>query len=161
MSRLSAHSTAGGARFLANPADSAATQAQGHLSQPDLERFAVQLELMREQLAAEIARLQQKTSFAPSGSTDPDAEWNRAMAMRSAGDKRAILFEIEQALMRLRDKTFGLCPIDSRPIPKERLVQMPWVKNCEYCATHAQPGRPMDVFGVTCGNPSPASDVAD
>jgi RNA polymerase-binding transcription factor DksA len=134
---------------------------RSHLSQADIEYFAGHLETMRGQLALEITQLQQRTSFTPAGASDPDTQWDHAMAARSAGDKRALLSEIHQALLRVRDKTFGLCPIDARPIPRERLAEMPWVKNCEYCATHAQPGMPMDVFGVVCRSPSTAGELAD
>src|SRR3990172_3720241 len=83
---------------------------QCHLSPVDLGSFANQLDTMRRELAGEIAQLQQRSSFAAVGPSDPDAEWGRAMAARSVGDKRALLFEMDQALARINDNTFGLCP---------------------------------------------------
>ena len=132
-----------------------------HLSPADLDSLADQLDTMRRELAGEIAQLQQRSFFAAVGPSDPDAEWNSAMAARSVGDKRGLLFEMDQARTRISNNTFGLCPIDAQPIPRERLVEMPWVKYCEHCATHAGPGVPMDAFGVIRKSAAPVMDLAD
>ena len=46
---------------------------------------------------------------------------------------RALAQQIEDALERMRDGTYGRCAEDDQPIPIERLRAIPWA---EYCAQH-------------------------
>jgi RNA polymerase-binding protein DksA len=42
--------------------------------------------------------------------------------------ERKQLREIDEALMRIRDKTYGVCQMTGKPIPKARLNAKPWAK---------------------------------
>jgi len=42
--------------------------------------------------------------------------------------ERKLLVEIDRALQRIQDKTYGVCIITGKPIPKERLEIKPWAK---------------------------------
>lgn len=42
--------------------------------------------------------------------------------------ERKLLVEIDRALMRLKDKTYGVCIISGNPIPEARLEIKPWAK---------------------------------
>jgi len=110
----------------------------------------------------EIARLQGLPLGEPGSRLDPDVEWDQMMAVRSMDDKRAILRQIDQALARIEDKTFGLCVVDSHPIPPDKLAEMPWVKHCEHCAIRPTAGAPRDAFDVnprmSAENPQPRTD---
>ncbi len=44
--------------------------------------------------------------------------------------ERAILKEIDEALLRIREKTYGLCEGTGQPIGKARLRAKPWAKYC-------------------------------
>ncbi len=46
---------------------------------------------------------------------------------------RAMVEEIEEALRRLEQGTYGLCQQDGEPIPLDRLREVPWSR---YCAAH-------------------------
>ncbi len=45
-----------------------------------------------------------------------------------AETERARLREIDEALMRIQDKTYGVCQMTGKPIPKTRLNAKPWAK---------------------------------
>ena len=42
--------------------------------------------------------------------------------------ERAIITEIDAALQRIEDKTFGICQMTGKPISKARLDAKPWAK---------------------------------
>ena len=44
--------------------------------------------------------------------------------------ERKLLVEIEDALARIEDGTYGICEGSNQPIPKERLKAIPWAKYC-------------------------------
>jgi RNA polymerase-binding protein DksA len=48
--------------------------------------------------------------------------------------EKRILTEIEDALDRIEDGTYGICQNDDVPIPKARLEAIPWARYCIACA---------------------------
>jgi len=48
--------------------------------------------------------------------------------------ERKLIVEIDGALDRIENGTYGICEGTGQPIPKERLEAMPWAR---YCATYA------------------------
>ena len=45
-----------------------------------------------------------------------------------AETERALLVEIDAALLRIKNKTYGVCQASGKPIPKTRLKAKPWAK---------------------------------
>ena len=54
--------------------------------------------------------------------------------------ERRILSEIDAALDRIEDGTYGICPGDGEKIPKKRLAAIPWARYCVNCAALAEKG---------------------
>jgi DnaK suppressor protein len=54
--------------------------------------------------------------------------------------ERKILIEIDLALSRIDNKTYGICENDGEPIPKARLEAIPWARYCVACASLAEKG---------------------
>jgi RNA polymerase-binding protein DksA len=48
--------------------------------------------------------------------------------------ERKILIEIDEALDRIENGTYGICEINGEPIPKARLEAIPWARYCIKCA---------------------------
>ncbi len=48
--------------------------------------------------------------------------------------ERKILMEIDIALGRIENGTYGICEINGEPIPKARLEAIPWARYCITCA---------------------------
>jgi DnaK suppressor protein len=54
--------------------------------------------------------------------------------------ERKILMEIDEALSRIEDGTYGICQGRGESIPKERLKAIPWARYCVACATLLEKG---------------------
>lgn len=54
--------------------------------------------------------------------------------------ERKILIEIDDALNRIEDGTYGICQGRGEPIPKQRLKAIPWARYCVACATLLEKG---------------------
>lgn len=54
--------------------------------------------------------------------------------------EKRILTEIEDALDRIEDGTYGICQNDDLPIPKARLEAIPWARYCISCANLQEKG---------------------
>ena len=54
--------------------------------------------------------------------------------------ERKILVEVNDALSRIEDGTYGICEGRGEPIPKQRLKAIPWARYCVACATLLEKG---------------------
>jgi hypothetical protein len=45
------------------------------------------------------------------------------------------LYEVEAALSRIKDGSYGICEMTGKPVPAERLRAVPWTR---YCRTAAE-----------------------
>lgn len=54
--------------------------------------------------------------------------------------ERKLLMEINDALGRIEDGTYGICQGRGEPIPKQRLKAIPWARYCVACATLLEKG---------------------
>ncbi len=54
--------------------------------------------------------------------------------------ERKILAEIDEALRRIEEGTYGTCEGNGEPIPKARLNAIPWARYCVACATLLEKG---------------------
>lgn len=48
--------------------------------------------------------------------------------------ERKVIAEIDYALNRIEEGTYGICEVGGEPIPKQRLEAIPWAKFCITCA---------------------------
>jgi len=54
--------------------------------------------------------------------------------------ERKLLKEIEDALGRIENDTYGICEGNNEPIPKARLEAIPWARYCVACASLSEKG---------------------
>ncbi|MFO0783741.1 MAG: TraR/DksA C4-type zinc finger protein [Phycisphaerales bacterium] len=54
--------------------------------------------------------------------------FDQDLAIGMAESERALLREIDDALTRIHNKTYGVCQLTGKPIPKTRLEAKPWAK---------------------------------
>jgi DnaK suppressor protein len=54
--------------------------------------------------------------------------------------ERKLLAEIEDALARIENGTYGICEGNDEPIPKARLEAIPWARYCVACASLFEKG---------------------
>jgi DnaK suppressor protein len=55
-------------------------------------------------------------------------EFDRDFALSLMSSEQDSLFEIEQALTRIRNGTYGTCELTGEPIESERLAAVPWAR---------------------------------
>jgi|SRR3954463_10281178 DnaK suppressor protein len=55
-------------------------------------------------------------------------EYDMGAALSLISSEQNALFEIDQAIRRIRDRTYGICEATGKPIPPDRLEAVPWTR---------------------------------
>lgn len=61
--------------------------------------------------------------------------YEQEFALGLMDSERRLLSEIEEALLRIEEGTYGICEGTGKPIPKARLEAQPWAR---YCVEYAR-----------------------
>ena len=100
---------------------------------PEWMKFYQHLLELREQLVKQMSGLAEESAqelagyslhMADSGTDNFDRDF--ALSLLSS-DQDAV-YEIEEALKRIEKKTYGVCELTSKPIPRARLEAIPWTR---------------------------------
>ena len=59
--------------------------------------------------------------------------YDREFSLGLASNAQQILYEIDEALKRVKEKKFGDCLVCDKPIPKKRLRALPYAGHCIAC----------------------------
>lgn len=59
--------------------------------------------------------------------------YDREFSLGLATNAQRVLYDIEEALKRITEKRFGACLTCGKPIPKKRLIAVPYAKLCIRC----------------------------
>ncbi len=59
--------------------------------------------------------------------------YDREFTLSLASNDRELLYEIDEALQRINDGSFGQCTACKKPIPATRLKALPYTKTCLKC----------------------------
>ena len=100
---------------------------------------------LREKLLAELAARQQEVNASLAEShkdpADTAAEKSeRDVLITELGMEKNSILEIEAALQRIRNGTYGICEATGKSISPDRLQAIPWTRFCKEAA--AQRGGP-------------------
>jgi DnaK suppressor protein len=60
--------------------------------------------------------------------------YEQEFALELMDSERKVITEIDYALNRIEEGTYGICEIDGELIPKQRLEAIPWARLCVGCA---------------------------
>ncbi len=115
------------------------------MNKRDLKKFEKLLLQRREEILAGLDSMRgdllyQKMTDRPTGDVDAAAEigtdsFERETALRVYGNEADELREIDAALDRIKEGTYGVCEGTDKPIPKKRLEAFPTARYCvEYQA---------------------------
>ncbi|WP_066291758.1 TraR/DksA family transcriptional regulator [Arthrobacter sp. B6] len=115
----------------------------------DFERFRVLLEEERARKLALLPALQADISSANAARRDANVDdehdpegatiaFELSQASALLNQSSSGLAEVEAALQRMTDGTYGVCEVCGRPIAEGRLEARPWTP---YCIEHASAGR--------------------
>jgi RNA polymerase-binding transcription factor DksA len=100
---------------------------------PEWHKFCLHLLELREQLVRQMNGLAKESAqelagyslhMADSGTDNFDRDF--ALSLLSS-DQDAV-YEIEEALKRIERKTYGICELTGKPIPRTRLEAIPWTR---------------------------------
>lgn len=96
-------------------------------------REALQAHLRGTQRAAETERYEEVAGSVHSQSDESFAELSAALSHASRGREAEVLQDIEEALLRLRARSYGTCVDCGQTIALERLRAYPTAKRCLSC----------------------------
>jgi DnaK suppressor protein len=111
---------------------------------------AIALEAKRHELRA---RLAEREPIAVTREPDPVDDGLQLAAREVATDlmrkDRELLHQVEAALVRLRDGSWGICSSCGEPISERRLAAVPWAELCVECQALAE--EETAAIAATCG----------
>jgi RNA polymerase-binding transcription factor DksA len=120
-----------------------------HLTAHERRTFRRQLLDLRARLAGEVGQLEDEAVHATEGAVRSEVvEQEADRPVRSAEEDLArtlfatetcVLAEVDAALERLADGTFGACAECGRPIARARLTTVPYARSCIRCAREMGP----------------------
>jgi RNA polymerase-binding transcription factor DksA len=92
-------------------------------------RLAELLEFMRRQ-QNDLSRdaLETRPSFSTHMADAGTDTYDRDLALSLLSSEQDAVYEIEEALIRIRDGTYGICELTGKPIEPERLEVIPWTR---------------------------------
>ncbi len=106
----------------------------------DLNKIKARLEAKRDELRAEIANLTMahprpvdpnEASEGPQDFEEIAVDFLETQQEQSIlVNEQALLTEVEQALERIKQGTYGRCVNCGQPIPEKRLEALPWAARC-------------------------------
>jgi RNA polymerase-binding protein DksA len=109
-----------------------------NLSAEQLEEFKQLLLKKRQQLVGDITGMENEALRAGSGSlsnmpshlAEQGSEaYDQSLSLNLAAADRKLLREIDDALQRIEEGTYGICELSLKPIKIERLRELPWARH--------------------------------
>lgn len=113
-----------------------------HLTAEELESFREMLMAKRRELVGDVANLESEAMNRNTGSGTINSTmpihmadlgsdtWEQELTLGLIERERGLLREIDEALARIENRTYGICLATNRPISKSRLRAQPWAKYC-------------------------------
>jgi RNA polymerase-binding transcription factor DksA len=107
------------------------------LSKAKLEKYRTLLITKRAELRGDVVSMENEALRSESGelSNTPQhlAEqgsetYDQSLSLNLAAQDRRVIREIDEALVRMDEGTYGLCELTNQPIPEERLDEIPWAR---------------------------------
>lgn len=123
-----------------------------YMTKKELEKFEKLLIEERDRIVHGLNSLKGEVLYQPlsdRSTADPNAaadigtdSFERETALQVVGNESRELYEIEQALLRIKNGTYGICEGTGKPIPKKRLEVFPAARYCvEYQAELEKSGQ--------------------
>jgi DnaK suppressor protein len=121
------------------------------MTKAELDHYRKRLLAMNRRLSGDVSELVEEIqrpivgeaagnlSDVPVHPADVSAEnYEEEVALDLIGGEAQILAEVNDALARIENGTYGRCENCHRPIPKERLEAVPYARYCIRCARKLQ-----------------------
>ena len=100
---------------------------------PEWQKFCLHLLELREQLTKQMNGLAAESAQEMAGYSLHMADsgtdnFDRDFALSLLSSDQDAVYEIEEALKRIERKTYGICELTGKPIPRARLEAIPWTR---------------------------------
>jgi RNA polymerase-binding protein DksA len=121
----------------AGPTEQQIREIKTKLGKKELEEYRALLHTKRRQLVGMLSGMEDEALRSSGGNlsnmpvhmADMGSDvYEQDFTLGMAETERAIINEIDAALQRIEDKTFGVCQMTGKPISKARLDAKPWAK---------------------------------
>ncbi len=116
----------------------------GKLTQSEIKKFKALLLEKRNELLGNVSYMEKDAlyedrsdlSSMPIHMADLGTDsYEQEFTLELMDSERKIIAEIDQALDRIEEGTYGICQVHGEPIPKPRLEAIPWARCCVSCAS--------------------------
>ena len=118
------------------------------LSKADIEKYRKKLHDMKKQLtetmkgtSAEVKSPDSATGYSQHQADQGTDEFDRSITLEVTGQELSILRQIDHALERMDEGTYGICEISGELIPKPRLDAMPYATKTVKAQAELEEGR--------------------
>ncbi|HYE61948.1 MAG TPA: TraR/DksA C4-type zinc finger protein [Phycisphaerales bacterium] len=117
--------------------DAPRPQAKSPFNKKELEHFRQILLAKRKELFGDISTMETQALRGQSGSlsnmpqhlAEQGSEaYDQSLSLDLAAADRKLIREIDDALARIADGTYGICELTGKPIKQERLEELPWAR---------------------------------
>jgi RNA polymerase-binding transcription factor DksA len=116
-----------------------------HFKARDLREQLNRLLLLRERVSGEISSISRdslsQNERDPSLSDQGTDTFDREFALNQLSSEQDVLFEIDEAIRRLENGTYGICEMSGEPIALERLQALPYVRYSITAQAEIEKGR--------------------
>lgn len=103
------------------------------LKKTDIAKFKKKLELMRDQItrtfegtAAEVKTPDEATGYSQHQADQGTDDFDRTINLELTESERKLLRQIDRALEKITENTYGVCDVSGREIPLPRLEAVPY-----------------------------------
>jgi DnaK suppressor protein len=90
--------------------------------------LALRLHLLAERRNHQLTAKEPLEKFSMSMADVATDEFDHNLALSLLSAEQAALYEIDEALSRIKNGTYGICEITGNPIPESRLNAVPWTR---------------------------------
>ena len=118
-----------------------------YLTQSEIEKFRALLWEKRNELLGNVSYMENDVlregksdlSHVPIHMADLGTDsYEQEFTLDLMDSERKLINEIDNALARIDNGTYGICELDGQPIPKKRLEAIPWALYCISCASSSE-----------------------
>ena len=113
-------------------------KAKSPFTKRELDKFKAILLAKRAELFGDMSQMESGALRSSSGGLSHTPQhfaeqgsdsYDQSLALDLAAADRRLIIEIDDALQRIEDKTFGICELTGKPIKKTRLEELPWTRH--------------------------------
>ncbi|MBN1973510.1 MAG: TraR/DksA C4-type zinc finger protein [Sedimentisphaerales bacterium] len=118
-----------------------------NLTQTEIEKFRTLLWEKRNELLGNVSHMEKdvmkddnsELSHVPIHMADLGSDsYEQEFTLELMDSERKLIIEIDNALRRIEEGTYGVCEIGGEQIPKARLEAIPWATCCVACASSTE-----------------------